>query len=37
MWDPLEALLFEWAEPARENRAFEQIMRMQLEIEAEEA
>lgn len=37
MWDPLEALLFEWAEPARENRAFEQIMRMRLEIEAEEA
>lgn len=36
MWDPLEALLFEWAEPARENRAFEQIMRMQLAIEAEE-
>ena len=37
MWDPLEALLFEWAEPARENRAFEQIMRMQLAIEAEGA
>lgn len=35
LWDPLEALLFDWATPARENRALKQIMAMKLVIEAQ--
>lgn len=32
LWDPLEALLFEWAAPARENRALAHIMDMQVVV-----
>ena len=30
LWDPLEALLFEWVEPTRENRMLEKIMKMRV-------
>lgn len=30
LWDPLEALLFEWVEPTRENRMLEKIMTMRV-------
>lgn len=33
LWDPLEALLFEWVEPARENRVLEQIRQMPVSIQ----
>lgn len=33
VWGPLEALLFDWAAPARENRALTQIMNMQVAVE----
>jgi hypothetical protein len=32
LWDPLEALLFDWAPPARENRALAHIMDMQVVV-----
>lgn len=35
LWDPLEALLFDWAMPARENRALERLMAMNVEVEAQ--
>jgi len=35
LWDPLEALLFDWALPARENRALEQLAAMKVEVEAQ--
>jgi hypothetical protein len=34
IWGPLEALLFEWAAPARENRALAQIMNMQVIVKS---
>jgi hypothetical protein len=34
LWDPLEALLFDWAPPARENRALAHIMDMQVVVES---
>lgn len=33
LWDPLEALLFDWAQPARESRALEHIAQMQVIIQ----
>ena len=33
LWDPLEALLFDWVAPTRENRVFEQIMKMRLTVQ----
>lgn len=33
VWGPLEALLFDWAAPARENRALTHIMNMQIVVE----
>jgi hypothetical protein len=33
LWDPLEALLFNWGPPARENRALEHLMNMRLVVE----
>jgi hypothetical protein len=33
LWDPLEALLFDWAPPARENRALAHLMNMQVAVE----
>lgn len=35
LWDPLEALLFGWNLPARENRALERLMAMKIEVEAQ--
>lgn len=35
LWDPLEALLFDWAMPARQNRALERLMAMKIEVEAQ--
>lgn len=35
LWDPLEALLFDWAQPARENRALERLMAMEVAVEAQ--
>lgn len=32
LWDPLEALLFEWVEPARENRVLEKIRQMPVSV-----
>ena len=36
LWDPLEALLFEWVEPTRENRVFAQIQKMRVTVQAQE-
>ena len=36
LWDPLEALLFEWVEPARENRVFAQIQQMRVTVQPQE-
>ncbi|MFO7635077.1 MAG: hypothetical protein R6W76_21195 [Caldilinea sp.] len=36
LWDPLEALLFEWVEPTRENRVFAQIQKMRVVVQAQE-
>ena len=33
LWDPLEALLFEWVTPTRENRVFAQIMKMRVSVQ----
>jgi hypothetical protein len=33
LWDPLEALLFDWVAPARENRVFAQIMKMRVSVQ----
>lgn len=33
LWDPLEALLFDWAAPARENRALAHIMDMHVVVQ----
>jgi hypothetical protein len=33
LWDPLEALLFEWAAPARENRALAHIIDMHVVVQ----
>jgi hypothetical protein len=33
LWDPMEALLFNWVEPARENRALRRIMSMNVEVQ----
>ena len=33
LWDPLEALLFDWVAPTRENRVFEQIMKMRVSVQ----
>lgn len=35
LWDPLEALLFDWAPPARENRALAHIMEMRVVVESQ--
>lgn len=35
LWDPLEALLFDWAAPARENRVLRGIMAMPVVIQAQ--
>lgn len=35
MWDPLEALLFDWAMPAREIHALERLMNMEVVVEAQ--
>lgn len=32
LWDPLEALLFDWAPPARENRALGHVLDMQVVV-----
>ena len=31
--DPLEALLFDWVAPTRENRVFEKIMKMRVIVQ----
>ena len=36
LWDPLEALLFEWVEPTRENRVFAQIQKMRVIVQPQE-
>ena len=36
LWDPLEALLFEWVEPTRENRVFAQIQKMRVTVQPQE-
>ena len=36
LWDPLEALLFDWVEPTRENRVFAQIQNMRVTVRAQE-
>ncbi len=33
IWDPLEALIFDWAAPARENRALAHAMNLQVVVE----
>ena len=33
LWDPLEALLFDWVAPSREDRALRKIMSMKIEIQ----
>ena len=33
LWDPLEALLFDWVAPTRENHVFEQIMKMRVSVQ----
>lgn len=33
LWDPLEALLFDWAAPARENRALAHLMDMHVVVQ----
>jgi hypothetical protein len=33
LWDPLESLLFDWAPPARQNRALQHMMEMRLRVE----
>lgn len=35
LWDPLEALLFDWAAPARENRALAHIMDMRVVVQSQ--
>ena len=34
LWDPLEALIFDWAPPARENRALAHIMDMDVVVQS---
>ncbi|MFN8464825.1 MAG: hypothetical protein U0X20_04705 [Caldilineaceae bacterium] len=34
LWDPLEALVFDWAPPARENRALAHIMDMDVVVQS---
>ena len=34
LWDPLEALLFDWAAPARENRALAHISDMHVVVQS---
>lgn len=34
LWDPLEALLFDWAPPARENRALAHVMDMRVVVQS---
>lgn len=34
LWDPLEALLFDWAAPARENRALAHIRDMRVSVQS---
>ena len=36
VWDPLEALLFDWVEPTRANRVFAQIQKMRVTVRAQE-
>ena len=33
LWDPLEALLFDWVAPTRENRVLAQIMKMHVTVQ----
>ena len=33
LWTPLEALLFDWVEPTRENRVFAQIQQMRVAVQ----
>lgn len=33
IWDPLQSLLFEWAPPARENRALARVMNMRVVVQ----
>ena len=33
LWDPLEALLFDWVAPTRENRVLAQIMQMRVNVQ----
>lgn len=35
LWDPLEALLFDWVAPARENRVLAQIMQMRVTVKTQ--
>jgi hypothetical protein len=35
LWDPLEALLFDWAPPARENRALGHVLDMQVIVRSQ--
>jgi hypothetical protein len=36
LWDPLEALLFDWVAPTRENRSFAKIMQMRVAVQPQE-
>ena len=36
VWDPLEALLFDWVEPTRANRVFAQIQQMRVAVQPQE-
>lgn len=33
LWDPLEALLFDWVAPTQENRVFAKIMKMRVSVQ----
>ena len=35
LWDPLEALLFDWVAPTREIHVFEKIMKMRVSVQAQ--
>lgn len=36
LWTPLEALLFDWVEPTRENRVFAQLQQMRVAVQPQE-